>query len=65
MFSYICDTHLDIFCSLQASSYSIHVIDWAYYVAGFTKRGLIADPNSKYLETYNPTCEFGPNIPPT
>ena len=38
---------------------------------GFAKRGLIADPNSTYLESRNLTCEFGttlklgPNIPLT
>ena len=42
---------------------------WGLYVTGSAKRGLIADPNSTYLENCNLTCEFGtalklgPNIP--
>jgi len=41
------------------------------FVTGSAKRGLIADPNSTYLETHNLTCEFvttlklGRNIPLT
>ena len=32
------------------------------YVTGFAKRGLIADPNSTYLETHDLTCEFGTTL---
>ena len=48
------------------------MVDNVYvYVTGSAKTGVIADPNSTYLETYNLTCEFvstlklGPNIPLT
>ena len=31
-------------------------------MTGSAKRGLIADPNSTYLETRNLTCEFGKTL---